>query len=474
EFDFGSANLDAIAEELNYPIVAANVYKEGKQAFKPYIIKEVDGLKVGIFGMSTPETVFKTHPDNVKGYEFRDIVKTAEETVKTLKETEKADVIIMVSHLGLDEGNDTSDKVAQAVAGIDVIVDGHSHTKLPEGRQVGETLIVSTGDKLQNMGKVQLTITDGKVTAKKASLVGYADVTAVPKQVIVDEIKRVEDEQQVILQEVVGTTAVELIGVREVVRAGESNLGQLATDAMIDLTGAQIAITNGGGIRASIKAGNITMQDMVTVFPFGNTIMVKEIKGSDVIAALEMGTSDYPVAKGAFPHTAGITFTLDAGAAKGNRIKDVKVAGTPIDPSAMYTVATNDFMAVGGDGYTMFKGYPIKEEYNTLMDTLLAYVAKIGEVKGTLVPRMAVINTVNVRSFAEANGFKVVYNKGQITLTKEAVMITLKQGQNTYEAKDQDSTTKGTLRTPIELKEQKNTMDVRDLFVILGELEQAA
>lgn len=474
EFDFGSANLDAIAAQLNYPVIAANVYKEGKQAFKPYIVKDVDGVKVGVFGMSTPETVFKTHPENVKGYEFRDIVQTAEETVKTLKETEKVDVIIMVSHLGLDEGNQTSDKVAQAVDGIDVIVDGHSHTKLPEGRLVGETLIVSTGDKFQNIGQVQLTITDGQVTAKKAGLVSYADVTVAPKQAINDEIKRVKEAQQVILEKVVGTTAQELVGVRDVVRAGESNLGQLATDAMLDLTGAQIAITNGGGIRASIKVGNITMQDMVTVFPFGNTIMVKEMKGSDVIAALEMGTSDYPVAKGAFPHTAGLTFTLDAGAAKGSRIKDVKVAGVPIDADAMYTVATNDFMAVGGDGYTMFKAYPIKEEYNTLMDTLLGYIAKIGEVKGTFNPRMTVINTVGVRNYAEANGFKVVYDKGQITLTKEAVEIKLKQGQTTYEAKDHDSSATGTLLTPVIFKDQTNIMDVRDLHAILAELEKVS
>lgn len=463
EFDFGADNLLAIAEKINFPIVSANVLKDGKTVFEPYIVKEYAGLKVGVFGLTTTETPVKTHPNNVAGYEFAEITKSAAETVKVLKETEKVDVVIMVSHLGLDEGDATSDLVAEAVEGIDVIVDGHSHTELPEGRQVKDTLIVSTGTALKNIGKVELVIEGGKVVEKTASHVTYEALKEVePKAVINEEIAKVKEAQKPILEKVVGTTEVLLNGERENVRTGETNLGQLATEAMIDLTGAQVAITNGGGIRKSIQPGNITMNDMVAVFPFGNTIMVKEMKGSDIVAALEHGVSEYPNQKGAFPHTAGMTFTMDANQEVGTRISDVKIQGEAIDLEAIYTVATNDFMAVGGDGYEMFKAYPIKREYNTLMDTLLAYVEKVGTVKGEFETRMTVIKApvqVGLRAYVEEQAFEVGYDHGkkQVTLTKEDVVIVLTIGEKAYQAKDKDSDVKAELANPVELKEDGMT-----------------
>lgn len=463
EFDFGADNLLAIAEKINFPIVSANVLKDGKTVFEPYIVKEYAGLKVGVFGLTTTETPVKTHPNNVAGYEFAEITKSAAETVKVLKETEKVDVVIMVSHLGLDEGDATSDLVAEAVEGIDVIVDGHSHTELPEGRQVKDTLIVSTGTALKNIGKVELVIEGGKVVEKTASHVTYEALKEVePKAVINEEIAKVKEAQKPILEKVVGTTEVLLNGERENVRTGETNLGQLATEAMIDLTGAQVAITNGGGIRKSIQPGNITMNDMVAVFPFGNTIMVKEMKGSDIVAALEHGVSEYPNQKGAFPHTAGMTFTMDANQEVGTRISDVKIQGEAIDLEAIYTVATNDFMAVGGDGYEMFKAYPIKREYNTLMDTLLAYVEKVGTVKGEFETRMTVIKApvqVGLRAYVEEQAFEVGYDHGkkQVTLTKEDVVIILTIGEKAYQAKDKDSDVKAELANPVELKEDGMT-----------------
>ncbi len=428
EFDFGADNLfNNIISKLNFPVLAANVYKGEDQALEPYIVKEVDDLKVGIFGMATEETAFKSHPNNTVGYEFTDMIQAAEETVNILKEKEQVDVIIMVAHLGLYEGAYTSDLVAKAVDGIDVIVDGHSHTELPEGLMVNDTLIVSTGTALKNVGEVELTITDGEVVAKEAELLNYSDFAEVtPNAEVLAAIEKVEAAQKPMLERVVGKTAVDLIGERTLVRTGETNLGQLATDAMIDLTGAQIAITNGGGIRASIKAGDITMNDMITVFPYGNTIMVKEIKGSDVKAALEHGVSEYPNEKGAFPQTAGITFTLDAYREVGNRISDIKVNGEPIDLNGTYTVVTNDFMAAGGDGYDMFAAYPIKAEYNTLMDTLLDYVEGLGTVEGKFETRMSVVTEAPAKEETSAEEEvsteeKVPTNEVVISIMKKIV-----------------------------------------------------
>ncbi|MEG0388499.1 MAG: 5'-nucleotidase C-terminal domain-containing protein [Niameybacter sp.] len=505
EFDFGADNLMSLITKLNYPVISANVLKGEEQVVKPYIVKDFEDVKVGVFGMSTPETAFKTHPDNVVGYSFEDIVKTAKATVETLKETEKVDVVVMVSHLGLDEGDYTSDLVAKGVEGIDVIVDGHSHTTLPEGRLVEETLIVSTGTALKDIGQVEIVVEDGKVVSKTPVLLDYAAFAEVaPKQEIVDAIAKVEEAQKPILEKVVGTTAVKLVGDREVVRTGESNLGQLATNAMLDLTGAQVAITNGGGIRASIEAGNITMNDMVTVFPFGNTIMVKEMKGSDILAALEYGVDYYPEQKGAFPHTAGITFTLNAYKEVGNRVSDVKVAGEALELDKMYTVATNDFMAAGGDGYTMFEAYPIKAEYNTLMDTLLAFVEKLGTVEGKFEARMNVVaeasagevipatpvvpgvevpaekieteKEVALRAYLQNKGFKVTFDDVNkiVTAQKEATVLTFTSNSKAYTAKDADSNETGELSIALAVKENVTYINPAEVDAILAKLAPAA
>lgn len=424
EFDFGTNVLFEIEKGFNFPMLANNVMKGGKPVFKPYIVKEVKGLKVGIFGIATPETAFKTHPENVVGYEFSDMIKASKDSVDKLRNTEKVDIVIALAHLGLYEGEYTSDLIAKNVEGIDLIIDGHSHTMLDKGLEESGTLIVSTGSSMRAVGKVDLKIVDKKVVGRTASLLKYDDMKDVkPEQAILDAIKKVEEKQSVILDKVVGKTAVDLVGERNVVRTGESNLGQLATAAMLDLTKADMAITNGGGIRASIKAGDITMRDLVTVFPFGNTVMVKEVKGSDIVAALEHGTNEYPNEKGAFPHVGGVTFTLRVNAPVGKRVTDVKIGGQAIDMEKTYKVATNDFMAAGGDGYLMFKPYPSKAEYNTLMDTLLDYIQKTGKVEGKMETKITFDKgsggdeKVGIREFAQSKGYKVSYDAKAKSIT---------------------------------------------------------
>lgn len=483
EFDFGTANLLSIIEKLNYPVIASNFVKDnGEAVVDAYIIKEFDGVKVGVFGMATEETAFKTHPNNIKGYGFTDMIAAAQKQVDILRHKENVDVVIMLAHLGLDEGDYTSDLVAKAVEGIDVIVDGHSHTELEEGRLVNDTLIVSTGDAFNNVGRVELVVEDGEVAVKTASLLDYEDFAEVtPDAAILEEIETVKAAQDTLLDRVVGQTTVKLVGDRSIVRTGESNLGQLATEAMLDLTGADVALTNGGGIRASIEAGNITMRDMVTVFPYGNTIMVKEILGSDLKAALEHGTSDYPNEKGAFPHTAGLTYTLNTYKEAGNRVSDLKVNGEAIDLNKMYTVATNDFVAAGGDDYTMFANYPIKAEYNTLMDTLLAYVEKLGVVEGELVPTITFATEapvveeeanelVALRTYLQKEAFKVDYSAKQIVATKGDITLTFKVGESAYTATDLDSNLTGNLTETLALKNNVTYVNSADLMKILADL----
>jgi len=388
DFNYGFDRLVELSEKAKFPIISANLVKaDGTLALEPYIIKEIDGVKIGIFGLSTPETAYKTNPKNVEGMKFEDPINAAKEMVDKLK-GEGAQVIIALSHLGLDKASEvTSEKVATEVKGIDIIIDGHSHTKLEEGKLVGDTLIAQTGQYDENLGIVNIEVTDGKVTKKVAKLFTSEEAADLAED---EEIKAmidgIKEKNKEITSEVVGKTAVTLDGVREHVRAGETNLGNLITDAIKEVTGADVVITNGGGIRASIEVGEITKEDVINVLPFGNYVVVKEIKGSDILAALEHGTSKYPEPDGPFPHVAGMTYRIGTeyrinpinGARK--RVYDVKVGDQPLDLEKTYKLATNDFMAAGGDGYTMFADGKILNEYPGLDEIVANYIKELGEV----------------------------------------------------------------------------------------------
>jgi len=378
DFNYGKDRLVELAGMAEFDVVSANIYTEEDETFiAPYKIYEIDGVKIGVFGLSTPETKFKSHPDNTIGLEFRDPSMVAEMMVDELED--EVDIIIALAHLGLDDTYGlTSEKVAMDVDGIDIIIDGHSHDKLPEGMMVEETLIVQAGEYDKNLGVVQIEWMDGEASIS-ASLLEKENVTIEGDPEILALIEDIKSEYQELVSPVVGTTAVVLDGERGMVRKGETNLGNLITDAILDATGADLVMTNGGGIRASIDVGEITIEEIITVLPFGNTVIVKPLTGAEVKEALENGSTDYPELKGAFTHVAGMTYQIDPSKPAGSRIMNVMVAGMPLDLAATYEVATNDFMAAGGDGYTMFDG---KEELMLLggmEEVLMDYI----ELNGT-------------------------------------------------------------------------------------------
>lgn len=357
DFNYGYERLVELNHMAHFPILSANVhYENGTRLLEPYVIKETAGIKIGLFGLTTPETTYKTHPNNVQGLIFTDPAEEAKKIVAELRD--QVDVIIAVTHLGIDASStDTSIKIAREVEGIDVIVDGHSHSTLVEGLQ-GEhdTLIVSAGEYTQNLGVVELLFDEEKkLISKRARLITHEEAEHIPPDVsVLQVIEQVEQEQEAVLSEVIGASSVRLEGEREFVRTGETNLGNLIVDAMLDITGAEVAMMNGGGIRASIEAGEITKGDVITVLPFGNYIVIKEVKGADLKAALENGASAYPDPKGAFPHVGGMSYKIDPERPPGNRVYDIFAAGEPLDLNRTYSLATNDFMAAGGDEYTMF------------------------------------------------------------------------------------------------------------------------
>lgn len=242
----------------------------------------------------------------MEGLEFKNPIESATEQVNELK-GKGANVIVAICHIGTNSlSKPNSIDIANEVQGIDLIIDGHSHTKFENGKQVGDTLIVSAGQYLENIGEIKLTLDTNdveniKIENKSVRLIGKEEAlkykldSAVSKKV--DEIK---EQQEKILDKVIGVTTNTLDGSYENVRTKETNLGNLISDILLDKTKADISLFNGGNIRDTIEKGNITRRDIVDVFPFSNTIVTKELTGAQIKDVLEHGVKLYPEKSSAF------------------------------------------------------------------------------------------------------------------------------------------------------------------------------
>ena len=405
EFDYGYANLQTIMKDAKFKVVC-NIKYNGKLAFDAsYVVETKGGLKVGFLGLTTPETSTKAHPAKIKGVTFmaqNALYSFATQEAADLK-AGGSDVVIALTHLGVDpesKPNRSTDLYANA-KGIDFIIDGHSHTKMTEGEN-GEP-IQSTETKLKYVGVVVIDNATKKIESNELiQLDGYAnedaDTKAAADAIITDVDAR--------LGAVFAKSEVELNGKRDPgVRTQETNLGDLITDALLwyatkdgklDVPADHIvAVTNGGGIRASIKAGDITMKDINTVLPFGNTVAVVYISGEKLLESLEAATQSAPTALGGFPQIAGINLSLCTGAAYDkqdetypggstyygpksiNRVTINSINGKPFRAKDTYAVVTNDFMAAGGDVYYAFASSPKIVDTGTPMDEALVEFIKV-------------------------------------------------------------------------------------------------
>ena len=384
EFDYGYPNLKTLAGEADFPILAANVRYDNAAALGDQTtFTTTDGKKIGIFGLDTPETATKAHPDKIKGVSFlaaQEMFDCAQAQVDALK-AEGCDYIICLGHLGIDAestGNRSID-LLEKVTGIDVFIDGHSHSTLEEIKEatngtgkVGDTVLTSTGTKLANVGMVDIS-PDGTIST---SSLATSELTVTPDAKVAARAEEIQKEIDADYGTVFAKTEVALDGEKANVRTGETNLGDLIADAMLWQAGlldegVDAAVTNGGGIRASIAAGDITKKDINTVLPFGNTLYVVKVTGAELLEALEASTYCTPEAIGGFPQVAGIEFTVNTGAqfdtkelypgstygkpASINRVMIQTVGGEAFNPEETYTIVTNDFMGAGGDTYYAFK-----------------------------------------------------------------------------------------------------------------------
>lgn len=347
EFDNGQAALAERAAEARFPFLAANI--QGPGPWQPAEIRVVGGLRVALFGLTTEETPVATHPRNVQGLAFADVFAAASRMVAELRP--QADLVVALTHLGSEE----DEKLAAEVPGIDVIVGGHTHTKAVQPVLVGTTLVLQAFERGAFLGRLDLDVDAGKVAAFRYRLLPVT-ATAGEDPAVAAIVTRYAAQLGERMREPVGTAGVDLDGAKDAVRTRETNLGSLVADVMREAAGADVALVNGGTIRAGIPAGPVTVGAIYNVLPFDNWLISFALTGRELRAALETGVSRVEVGDGGFPQVAGMRYVFDPRRPAGERIVSVEVGGAPLDESRTYVLATHDFLAAGGNGYTMFAG----------------------------------------------------------------------------------------------------------------------
>ena len=411
EFDYGMDVFMSLREKAEFPYISANFCDlEGNTILDPYVIKELGGWKVAFVGASTPETFTKSTPTYFQdaegnyiysfcqGEDGANLYAAVQKAVDAAR-AEGAEIVIVMSHLGTDGSSVpyTSSDLIVNTTGINAVLDGHSHSvwemELVQNAAGEDVILTSTGTKLNNVGSLFIA-EDGTLTSALHSESLFQDEEA---EAFIATVKAQYEET---LNQVVATTAVDLTtkdpatGERAV-RTAETNLGDLCADAYRTVLGADIAIVNGGGVRADIPAGDITYGQILSVHPFGNMACLMEVTGQQVLDALEMASRDVPNECGGFLQVSGLSYEINVGVAstvvlddKNNfvevagerRVQNVLVDGQPIDPEATYTLASHNYMLKsGGDGINMFQNDTLLQDevlidnqvlINYIVDTL--------------------------------------------------------------------------------------------------------
>ena len=383
DFDYDDRQLNKNLQNADFKTICANVLINGKPAANPFYIYETkNGTKIGFFGLDTPETQTKSNPKNLEDVTFltgQDMYDCAQEQIDTMKK-EGADIIVGMTHLGVapeavNKGISSTDLYANT-KGIDMILDGHSHTVMSKGDK-GEP-IQQTGSRFENVGVV--IIDNEKKQIEDYYLLNTEDLEKDDEVLAkANEIIAKVDQDY---SEVIAHSEVELLGDNEQSRFEETNNGDFITDAMMwkvrqdtSLINVDedhmLVIINGGSIRDRIPAGDVTMMDIHTVLPFGNTLSVIYVTGSELLEVLEASTFCTPESLGGYPQTCGIRFTLDTtvpydqgeeypdstyhAPASIKRVTIDSINGKPFNKDDKYAVITNDFLAAGGDTYYAFK-----------------------------------------------------------------------------------------------------------------------
>jgi 2',3'-cyclic-nucleotide 2'-phosphodiesterase (5'-nucleotidase family) len=376
---------------INTDVVCANFYETatGKPVFAPYVLKRYGGRTIGFVGATTPDAMLKKYAffdaDGTQRYDMRpnDIYQLVQKAVDKVRK-KGADYVVVLSHLGEEETkyDVTSHKLVAATRGIDVVLDGHTHSVVPRcdvANADGKLVPISqTGTQLANLGKLVISA-DGTISTT------LVPTTEIPYEsaAVAKVVDNVYQEMEKVTTRRIAYSNFELTindaeGNR-LVRRGETNLGDIVTDAFRSFMRAEIGLCNGGGLRNSIPAGNITYGDVINALPFDNCMVKIETKGEDILTMLSRCTSSLPAEIGPFPHVSGLRYTIHT---QSHTISDVTVfdAATstwqPLDPERLYTIGTIDFYSSGGFYDTLKDSRLVEQTATVMCDCVAEYLEK--------------------------------------------------------------------------------------------------
>ena len=403
DYNLSMNHLYDLSKYLNAYVLSANTLDKetGKSVLLPYVIYSIDlngddyhsidgnsndskndNIKLGVFGLSTPETAYKTNPNNVKDIVFGNPIEVGKEISSLLSKS--CHIVIALTHLGLDDSSEyTSEKLAMNVPNIDLIIDGHSHTILPSGMEVNNVLITQAGSHGKYIGKTVIYVDVNKKTIVdiETELLNEEVVNEIINSAdtyIENKLEKMDSETDEDMSRIVAFSKYQLSGDRELVRRKESELGNLVADALKWKTGSEIGIINGGTLRTGLPEGNITKKDLISIFPFNNFVQTAVIKGNTIREMLEHSVFSMPASFGGFMNVSGVTFTVDIHQPVGNKVSNVYINNEPLDKDRMYSIAAVDFIFSGGDDYSMLKNLYITGDYDSIENVVAEYINTVG------------------------------------------------------------------------------------------------
>ena len=376
DFVQGGKQILELEKAANFPFLSSNIYYNGKYAFKPYIIKEIEGIKIGIIGVSPMNSMVATTDSKLKGFKVTDAIKEVEKQVEIVKK--KADIIIILAHLGKTDPEVNVQKLVEAVPGIDIIVDGHDHVLIKEGMKINETFVVNAGQYNEYLGMLELRIENKKLVSAAAKLLGADEFQNISADKNVEElIQKITKENDRILNEKVMVLPFTLEGRREFVRSEQTSLGSVLADAEREYTGADVSITVGAFLRESIEEGPVTYGKVLSALPFTLPTVTRNMTGRQIVDFIEHNYTEEKIVSPAYTHVSGMTFTVDFSRPAGTRMTDIMINGKPIDMNKIYVLACNEQISDFG-----IRDTKIEKSFDiTMAQLLINYINKHSDIK---------------------------------------------------------------------------------------------
>ena len=352
EFDFGKEQLVRLIAIARFPVLAANLDGMPSVAAKATFVR--NGIRIAVIGLVTDDTPKSSHPRNTIGLTFASPLETARRQIAQV--APDTDLIVLLTHIGHDQDKELAGALCgtgSVVALPLLIAGGHSHTKVDHPVRIGNCTVAQAWEYGKALGVVDYTFdADGRYSVAGRLLDIGPDSGEEGSPEVAALVDRYNREVDAVLGCTVGAVAVDLV--QQGGRQRETNLGNLVADLVRTTTGAQVAIINGGSLRTGLPAGAITARQVYSVLPFDNYLVAVRMSGRQLLETLEHGVSAVEHGEGRFPQVSGIRFSYRPDRPAGNRLLEATVNGVPVDPAAQYTVATLDYIAAGGDGYTAF------------------------------------------------------------------------------------------------------------------------